>query len=70
MELEQLWQDLVHFSPMSSSNDPRCKSREFNAQMRTMQFLAHLNPTFDQRRSVLLVQTKFPSLDEAISAMI
>jgi hypothetical protein len=38
--------------------------------MRTMQFLAYLNPTFDQRRSVLLAQIKIPSLDEAISMMI
>ena len=70
MELEQLWQDLDHFSPMSSCSDPGCKSREFNAQMRTMQFLAHLNPAFDQRRSVILAQAKIPTLDEAVSAMI
>jgi gag-polypeptide of LTR copia-type len=29
MELEQLWQDLDRFSPMSSCNDPGCKSRKF-----------------------------------------
>jgi hypothetical protein len=46
----ELWQDLDHFSPMLSCNDLGCKSREFNEQMWTMQFLAHLNLTFDQRR--------------------
>jgi hypothetical protein len=55
MELEHLWQDLDHFSSMSSCNDSGCKSREFNEQMRTMQFLAHLNPMFNQRMSVLFI---------------
>lgn len=38
--------------------------------MRTMQFLAHLNSAFNQRGSVLVAQTKIPSLDETVSAMI
>jgi predicted transcriptional regulator len=44
MKLNQLWQDLEHFSLLSSCNDIGCKSKGFNEQMQTMQFLAHLNP--------------------------
>jgi hypothetical protein len=32
--------------------------------------LAHLNPTLDQRRLILLAETNIPSLDEIISGMI
>ena len=45
---------------MTVCNDPQCKSKEVSAQRRTMQFLKHLNPLFNQRRT----------LDEAIATMI
>ncbi|XP_078155907.1 eukaryotic translation initiation factor 4G-like [Carex rostrata] len=69
LDLKMLWVELDHFSQMSSCSDPSCKKGELLAQMRTMQFLAHLNSAFDQRRSVLLAQTKIPSLDETIAVM-
>ncbi|XP_078182084.1 uncharacterized protein LOC144575718 isoform X2 [Carex rostrata] len=69
LDLQRLWADLDHFSQVSSCSDQSCKNGEFIAQMRTMQFLAHLNPAFDQMRSIMLAQTKIPSLDEAIAVM-
>jgi hypothetical protein len=50
--------------------DPNCKKGVREAQKRTMHFLKHIYLTFDQRSAVLLVQSKIPSLDEAIYAMI
>lgn len=35
-----------------------------------MHFLRRLNPAFEQRSAVLLAQTRIPSPDEAIAAMI
>ncbi|KAJ9550922.1 hypothetical protein OSB04_014967 [Centaurea solstitialis] len=70
IELEWLWTDYDHFSPVISCKDPECKGREVSGQRRTMQFLKHLNPTFDQRRAVILAQEKIPTLNEAIAAMI
>lgn len=69
IELESLWIDYDHFSPMTVCKDPKCKSREVFAQRRTMQFLKHLNPAFYQMRADLLAQTKIPTLDEAIATM-
>ena len=70
IELEPLWVEYDHFSPVTVCNDPQCKSKEISAQRRTMQFLKHLNPSFDQRREVLLAKAEIPTLDEAIATMI
>jgi hypothetical protein len=50
--------------------DPNCKKGVRDVQKRTMHFLRHPDSTFDQRSAVLLAQSKIPSLDEVISAMI
>ena len=41
IELEPLWVEYDHFSPVTMCNDPQCKSKEISAQRRTMQFLKH-----------------------------
>jgi Zinc knuckle len=69
IELERLWENYDYFSPLASYNDPKCKSGEIRSQERTIQFLGNLNPAFDQRRAMLLAQTKIPSLEEAIATM-
>jgi Zinc knuckle len=50
--------------------DPNCKKGVRDVQKMTMHFLRHMDSTFDQRSTVLLAQSKIPSLDEAISTMI
>jgi hypothetical protein len=54
LELERLWADYDYFSSLASYNDSECKSGEICSQESTMQFLRNLNPTFDQRRAMLL----------------
>ena len=61
IDLECLWAQYDHFSHVTSCNDPQCKSKEISAQRRTMQFLKHLNPLFDQRRTVLLAKAEIPT---------
>ncbi|XP_020245089.1 uncharacterized protein LOC109823214 [Asparagus officinalis] len=70
IELERLWLDHDHFSPLASCKDPECKEREASLQKRTMLFLRGLAPAYEQRTALLLTQTKIPSLEEAVSAMI
>lgn len=70
IELERLWLEHDHFSPRASCKDPECKEREALVQERTMLFLQGLAPVFEQRTAMLLAQTKIPSLEEAVSAMI
>ena len=50
IELERLLAEYDHLLPVTVCNDPQCKSKEISAQRRTMQFLKHLNPSFDQSR--------------------
>ncbi|XP_020266984.1 uncharacterized protein LOC109842530 [Asparagus officinalis] len=69
-ELERLWLDHDHFSSLASCKDPGCKEREASLQKRTMLFLQGLAPAYEQRTALLLTQTKIPSLEEAVSAMI
>lgn len=69
IELQRLWADYDHFSPVKLCNDPGCQSSEVTSQRRTMQFLKHLNPAFDQRRAILLSQAKIPAIDEAVAIM-
>jgi hypothetical protein len=69
IELERLWTNYNYFSPLASCNNPERKSGEIRSQERTMQFLRNLNPAFDQRRAMLLAQTKIPPLKETIMAM-
>ncbi|KAJ4737614.1 Transposon Ty1-H Gag-Pol polyprotein [Rhynchospora pubera] len=68
-DLERLWADYDYFSPMACCKDPECRRGERDAQRRTMHFLRRLNPAFEHRTAVLLAQTRIPSLDEAIAAM-
>ena len=69
-DLERLWADYDHFSPTETCMDPNCKKGNRDIQRRTMHFLRHLDPAFEQRSAVLLATSKIPSLEEAISAMI
>ena len=66
IDLECLWAQYDHFSPVTVCNDLQCKSKEISAQRRAMQFLKHLNPSSDQRRAVILAKVEIPTLDEAI----
>jgi Zinc knuckle len=68
-DLEQLWTNYDYFSPIACCKDPECKRGERDAQRRTMHFLRRLNPAFEQRSGVSLVQARISSLDEAIAAM-
>jgi hypothetical protein len=69
-DLQRLWAEYDHFSPPESCMDPNCKKGVRDVQKRTTHFLRHLDSIFDQRSAVLLAQSKIPSLDEAIYAMI
>jgi Zinc knuckle/Retrotransposon gag protein len=70
VNLQRLWAEYDHFSPPESCMDPNCKKGVRDVQKRTLHFLRHLDSTFDQKSAMLLAQSKIPSLDEAISAMI
>jgi Zinc knuckle len=69
-DLERLWADYDHFSPVTCCKDPECKRGARDTQRRTMHFMRGLNPAFEPRCAVLLAQPKIPSLEETISAMV
>ncbi|XP_020271633.1 uncharacterized protein LOC109846798 [Asparagus officinalis] len=62
-ELERLWLDNDHFSPLASCKDPECKEREASLQKRTMLFLRGLAPAYEQITTLILTQTKIPPLE-------
>ncbi|XP_078172918.1 uncharacterized protein LOC144566765 [Carex rostrata] len=70
VELERLWANYDYFSPPTCCKDPECKKGDDRVQRRTMHFMRGLNPAFEPRCAVLLAQSKIPSLDETILAMI
>jgi Retrotransposon gag protein len=68
--LERLWANYDHFSSAACCKDPECKRGARDTQRRTMHFMRGLSQTFEPRCAVLLAQSKIPSLEETISAMV
>ncbi|XP_078179814.1 uncharacterized protein LOC144573908 [Carex rostrata] len=70
IELERLWLEHDHFKVQPCCPHPTCSEKEASMEDRTMLFLKHLAPAFEQRVAMLLSGNRIPSLAEAVSTMI
>ncbi|XP_078162734.1 uncharacterized protein LOC144557937 [Carex rostrata] len=70
IELERLWLEHDHYRVRPCCSHPTCSERETSMEDRTMLFLKHLAPAFEQKVAMLLSRNRIPSLAEAVSAMI
>ena len=70
IELERLWLEHDHYRVRPCCSHPTCSEREASMEDRTMLFLKHLAPAFEQRVAMLLSGNMIPSFAKAVSTMI